>query len=57
MNLVFILCPTREDLDAFRYMYLCIKEGMRMFAPVPVIARSLDKTYNIDGRDVPEGNY
>ena len=36
-------------------MLMCIKESCRVFAPVPMISRSLDKTYEIDGHLVPEG--
>lgn len=34
---------------------MCIKESCRLFAPVPMISRTLDRTYEIDGHFVPEG--
>ena len=35
-----------QDLGNLNYLQLCIKESMRIFAPVPVISRSLDKTFS-----------
>ena len=48
-------CFIRKHLSKLKYMLMCIKESCRVFAPVPMISRSLDKTYEIDGHLVPEG--
>ena len=47
----------RKQLGKLTYLHMCIKETTRIFAPVPMISRSLDKTYEIDGHHVPEGKY
>ncbi|CAH3015399.1 unnamed protein product [Porites evermanni] len=46
-----------KHLSKLKYMLMCIKESCRIFAPVPMISRSLDKTYEIDGHLVPEGSW
>ena len=48
---------SRKQLGKLKYLLMCIKESTRIFAPVPMISRTLDKTYEIDGHLVPEGNY
>ena len=48
---------TRKQLGKLKYLLMCIKETTRIFSPVPMIARTLDKTYEIDGHLVPEGKY
>jgi len=46
-----------KQLGKLTYLQMCIKETTRIFAPVPMISRSLDKTYEIDGHLVPEGSW
>lgn len=46
-----------EDINKLNYLTQCMKESMRLFAPVPMVSRSLEKTYEIDGRQVPEGTW
>ena len=41
----------REDLSEFHYLTMFIKESMRLYPPVPVIGRYLNKPLN-----VPSGN-
>ena len=37
------------------YLTLCLKESMRLYPPVPVIARSITKETVFDGRKMPAG--
>ncbi|KAJ7330607.1 hypothetical protein OS493_022222 [Desmophyllum pertusum] len=46
-----------KQLGKLKYLLMCIKESTRIFAPVPIISRTLDKTYEIDGHLVPEGTW
>lgn len=49
------VCVLRKQLGQLKYLHMCIKESSRIFTPVPMISRTLDKTYEIDGHQVPEG--
>ncbi|KAK3747034.1 hypothetical protein QZH41_017807, partial [Actinostola sp. cb2023] len=46
-----------EGIASLPYLDRCLKESMRLYSPVPVIARTLDETYIIDGKEVPEGTF
>lgn len=46
-----------KQLGKLKYLLMCIKESCRLFAPVPMISRTLDRTYEIDGHLVPEGTW
>lgn len=46
-----------KQLGQLKYLHMCIKESSRIFTPVPMISRTLDKTYEIDGHQVPEGSW
>ncbi len=46
---------TREDLKSLEYVKYCIKESMRLFPPVPIVGRTLDKDTKVDGRLMPKG--
>ncbi|XP_027051041.1 cytochrome P450 4F4-like [Pocillopora damicornis] len=46
-----------KQLGKLKYLLMCIKESCRLFAPVPIISRTLDRTYEIDGHLVPEGTW
>ncbi|KXJ18513.1 cytochrome P450 4B1 [Exaiptasia diaphana] len=48
---------TWEGIASLSYLDRCIKESMRLYAPVPVIARTLDEPYTIDGKLAPEGTF
>ena len=37
------------------YLTLCLKESMRLYPPVPVIARRITKETVFDGRKMPAG--
>ena len=46
----------RQQLGKLKYLLMCIKESSRIFAPVPMTGRTLDKAYEIDGHLIPEGS-
>lgn len=45
----------RDDLFQLKYVTLVIKESMRLYPPFPMFSRSLDKSYEIAERLVPQG--
>ncbi|CAC5390681.1 CYP4B1 [Mytilus coruscus] len=47
---------TWEDINKLEYTLMCVKESMRMFAPVPNISRCTEKDILLpDGRLIPAG--
>uniref|UniRef100_A0A8C5QHN5 Cytochrome P450 n=1 Tax=Leptobrachium leishanense TaxID=445787 RepID=A0A8C5QHN5_9ANUR len=45
-----------EDLNKIPYTTMCIKEGLRLYPPVPVVSRELSKPITFyDGRSLPAG--
>ncbi|NWI17959.1 CP4B1 protein, partial [Crypturellus soui] len=47
-----------EDLGKLTFCTMCIKESLRLFPPVPMVARHLSKPITFsDGRSLPEGLY
>ena len=49
------LLVCREDISRFEYLPLFIKEVMRMFTTVPIIARKHSSPVTIDGVEIPTG--
>ncbi|XP_075143319.1 cytochrome P450 4B1-like [Leptodactylus fuscus] len=46
-----------EDLSKLPYTTMCIKEGMRLYPPVPGVARELKEPITFfDGRSLPKGS-
>ncbi|EDO47297.1 predicted protein, partial [Nematostella vectensis] len=56
-NVLFLFFSCRDDINNMNYLSMCMKESMRLFSPVPVIGRTLDEEYVIDGKRVPEGTF
>jgi len=46
-----------NDLYNVPYLKLCINEAMRLYSPVPIICRSSDKNYDLQGRTFPKGTF
>ncbi|GMT21311.1 hypothetical protein PFISCL1PPCAC_12608, partial [Pristionchus fissidentatus] len=46
---------TREDVQSMPYLDRCIKEAMRLFPPVPIVARTLQNDFECGGYTIPRG--
>ncbi|XP_061174813.1 cytochrome P450 4F12-like [Saccostrea echinata] len=47
---------TWEDLNKLEYTFMCVKESMRMYPPVPNVSRCAEKDIKLpDGRIIPKG--
>ncbi|TKR72076.1 hypothetical protein L596_019590 [Steinernema carpocapsae] len=46
-----------DDLKELKYLERCIKETMRMFAPVPMVERTLQQDLEMGGVTVPKGGH
>ncbi|XP_056388474.1 cytochrome P450 4A4-like isoform X2 [Hyla sarda] len=45
-----------EDLTKLPYTTMCIKEGMRLYSPVPIVGREIKEPITfVDGRSLPKG--
>ncbi|XP_060569104.1 cytochrome P450 4F1-like [Ruditapes philippinarum] len=44
-----------SDLSKLEYLTMCIKEGMRLHTPVPIMSRDTAEEFNIGDRVVPKG--
>lgn len=47
--------PTTDDLKSLRYTKSVLEEALRLYPPVPVIARRMDEDLEIDGYVLPKG--
>ncbi|KAJ7374839.1 Cytochrome P450 4B1 [Desmophyllum pertusum] len=45
------------DLCNVPYLKLCMNEAMRLYSPVPIICRSSDKEYDLQGRTFPPDTF
>ncbi|WAR07531.1 CP4FN-like protein [Mya arenaria] len=48
--------PTLSDMPKFEFLTQCIKEGMRLHAPVPIVNREVKEDFEIGGRNIPAGS-
>lgn len=48
---------TYDDLKELKYTQYCIKEAMRLYPPVNIIFRQLDRDLEIDGHVFPKGTH
>ena len=48
--------PTMNDLRGMRYLEMCIKETMRLYPSVPLIARNLSEDVVMGKRILPAGS-
>ncbi|XP_069118512.1 cytochrome P450 4A25-like isoform X2 [Argopecten irradians] len=46
-----------EDMPKLEYLTMCIKEGMRLYSPVPFIQRQSTQECVIDGKTFPSGTF
>lgn len=54
----FMYLFSRDDINKVEYTMMCVKESMRMFAPVPNISRCAEKDILLpDGRLIPAGKH
>ncbi|XP_060068942.1 cytochrome P450 4A25-like [Ylistrum balloti] len=46
-----------EDMPKLEYLTMCIKEGMRLYSPVPFIQRQSTQEFTIDNQTFPAGTF
>ena len=45
----------REDLSELNYITMCIKEAMRMYPVVPIVAKLSSEDVVVNGYKIPQG--
>ncbi|WAR07532.1 CP4FN-like protein [Mya arenaria] len=45
-----------SDMPKFEFLTQCIKEGMRLHGPVPIVNREVKEDFEIGGRNIPAGS-
>ena len=50
-----IIYIVREDLPKLSYTTMCIKESLRLYPPVPFIAKEISKDFYVEGNRIPKG--
>ena len=51
----FLAEVTQQDLTKMKYLESVVKEALRLYPSVPILARTIEKDSIIDGQFVPKG--
>ena len=52
---IIYIFNVREDLPKLSYTTMCIKESLRLYPPVPYIAKELSEDFFVEGNRIPKG--
>ena len=52
---IIYIFNVREDLSKLSYTTMCIKESLRLYPPVPYIAKELSEDFFVEGNRIPKG--
>ena len=52
---IIYIFNAREDLSKLSYTTMCIKESLRLYPPVPYIAKELSEDFFVEGNRIPKG--
>ena len=56
LYLMMLTLLYREDLPKLSYTTMCIKESLRLYPPVPYIAKGLSEDFYVEGNRIPKGS-